>query len=65
MLIYTNNNIYNNIYNLQLNNIFHTIYLFIHNNIFVNIVSPGPKKHHSEPAVFGYTCNNKTGPKRT
>ena len=58
MLIYTIN-----IYNLQLKYISYNI--FIHNNIFVNIVSPGPKKHHSEPAVFGYTCNNKAGPKRT
>ena len=58
MLIYTIN-----IYNLQLKYISYNI--FIHNNIFVNIVSPGPKKHHSEPAVFGYNCNNKAGPKRT
>lgn len=55
MLIYTIN-----IYNLYFN-----YNITIHNNIFVNIVSPGPKKHHSEPAVFGYTCNNKAGPKRT
>lgn len=55
MLIYTIN-----IYNLHFN-----YNITIYNNIFVNIVSPVPKKHHSEPAVFGYTCNNKAGPKIT
>ena len=33
--------------------------------LFISIVILGPKKHHIEAAVFGYSIDNTPGPKIT